>query len=204
MLVSFILGVAIMISEIGKVYSTKKVITFVLATLIFILAIAIVSYKTDPRWENFIETIPIAWDIDRDMLWLNQWQYGDESNLPLTPSGKPMDISEYSRSAWAHEGLRMLIAHPWGTEIARDTFQKLVLAKYGHVGMAHSHNSWIDFGLEVGIPGLLLWATFLFLLAQKGWRAWKTQKAARFGTSSFGHHVCCTRTIGFDFPRSRD
>jgi O-Antigen ligase len=172
MLLAFVLGAAMMISEVRKVYSPQKIITSVLATLIFVLAIAFVSYKIDPRWQNFIETVPIAWDIDRDLLWLN----GDGTNFPLTPSGKQVDISEYSRIAWAHEGWRMLMAHPWGMEIARDTFHKLELAKYGYAGMAHSHNSWIDFGLEVGIPGLLLWGWILLLLAQFGWRTWRTHK----------------------------
>jgi O-Antigen ligase len=173
MLLTFILVTAMMISEIRKVYSPKKIIAFVLSTLVFILAIAFVSYKIDPRWQNFIETVPIAWNIDHDLLWLN----GDDASVvPLTPSGKQVDISEYSRIAWAHEGWRMLMAHPWGMEIARDTFHKLELAKYGHAGMAHSHNSWIDFGLEVGIPGLLLWGWILLLLAQFGWRTWRTHK----------------------------
>lgn len=172
MLLAFVLGAAMMFSEIRKVYSRQKIIAFVLATLVFIFAFMLVSYKTDPRWQNFTETVPIAWDIDRDLLWLNS----DGSNLPLTQSGSPVEISAYNRIAWAHEGWRMLMAHPWGMEISRDTFYKLELAKYGHAGMAHSHNSWIDFGLEVGIPGLFLWASFLFLLAQKGWQTWKIQK----------------------------
>jgi hypothetical protein len=172
MSLTFVLVTAMMISEIRKIYSPKRIITFVLATLVLILSIALVSYKTDSRWQNFIETVPIAWDIDRDLLWLN----GDGTNFPLTPSEEQVDISEYSRIAWAHEGWRMLMAHPWGMEIARDTFHKLELAKYGHAGMAHSHNSWIDFGLEVGILGLLLWGWMLFLLAQFGWRTWRTHK----------------------------
>lgn len=172
MLLAVILGVAMTISEIRKVYSAKKIITFTLATLIFVLAMAVVSYKTDPRWQTFIETLPIAWDIDHDLLWLNG---NDASTAPFTPSGKQVDISEYNRIALAHEGWRMLMAHPWGMEIARDTFHKLELAKYGRAEMAHSHNSWIDFGLNVGIQGVLLWAVFLILLAQKGWRTWKNQ-----------------------------
>jgi hypothetical protein len=171
-LLTFILVTMVMIPEIRKIYSPKKIITFVLASLAFIFAIAFVSYKTDPRWQNFIETVPIAWDIDRDLLWLN----GDGENIQLTTNEEQVDISEYSRIAWAHEGWRMLMAHPWGMEIARDTFYKLELAKYGHAGMAHSHNSWIDFGLEVGIPGLLLWGLVLFLLAQCGWRTWRIHK----------------------------
>lgn len=173
MLLAFILGAAMMISEIRKVYSPQKIITFVLATLIFVLAIAFASYKTDPRWQNFIETIPIAWDIDRDLLWLNA---DDTNTAPLTPSGEQVDTSAYGRIAWAHEGWRMLMDHPWGTEIARDTFHKLEVAKYGHAGMSHSHNSWIDFGLEVGLPGLFLWGGVLLLLTQSGWQVWRTQK----------------------------
>jgi len=171
-LLTFILVTVMMISEIRKVYSPRKFIAFALASLVTIFAIAFVSYKTDPRWQNFIETASIAWDIDRDLLWLN----GDAGNIPSTPDGEEVDISEYSRIAWAHEGWRMLMAHPWGNEIARDTFHKLELAKYGHAGMAHSHNSWIDFGLEVGIPGLLLWGWILLLLAKFGWRSWRTHK----------------------------
>lgn len=171
-LLTFILVTVMMISEIRKAYSPKKFIAFVLASLVTTFAIAFVSYKTDPRWQNFIETVPIAWDIDRDLLWLN----GDAGNIPSTPDGEEVDISEYSRIAWAHEGWRMLMAHPWGNEITRDTFHKLELAKYGHAGMAHSHNSWIDFGLEVGIPGLLLWGWILLLQAKFGWRSWRIHK----------------------------
>jgi len=172
MLFAFVLSTTMMISKIRKVYSRKKVVTSILATLFLVVVVALVSYKTDPRWQGFIEAVPIAWDIDRDLLWLN----ADGTNLPLTPSGKRVDISEYYRIAWAHEGWRMLMDHPWGTEIARDAFHKLELKKYGHAEMSHSHNSWIDLGLEVGIPGLLLWAGVLWILAQSGWKAWCAHK----------------------------
>lgn len=172
MLLAFVLGAAMMISEIRKVYSLKKVISVVLATLLFVLAIALVSYKTDPRWQNFIETVPIAWDIDHDLRWLND----QELNLPLTPSGKPVEPSAYYRIAYAHEGWRMLMAHPWGMDISRGTFHKLELAKYGHAGMSHTENSWIDFGLEVGVQGLLLWASILLLMARFGWQVWHRHK----------------------------
>lgn len=173
MFMAFVLGAGLMISEIRKLYSQKKIIVFILATLMFIFLFAFVAYKTDPRWQNFSETVPIAWDIDHDLLWLNG---DDASTAPLTPSGKQVDISAYNRIALAHEGWRMLKAHPWGLEIARDTFHKLELAKYGHAEMAHSHNSWIDFGLEVGIPGLLLWGWILLILAGFGWKAWSVHK----------------------------
>ena len=172
MILAFILGAAMMFSEIRKIYSLQRIITFISTTLIFLFAFVLISYKTDPRWQNFAETVPIAWDIDHDLLWLSS----DYSNLPLTPSGDQVELSAYNRIAWAHEGWRMLIEHPWGTEISRYTFRNLELAKYGQAGMWHSHNSWIDFGLNVGFPGLFLWIAFFVLLIRNGWHAWQRQK----------------------------
>jgi hypothetical protein len=170
MFLTFVLGAGMMISEIRKVYSPQKIVTSVLATLIFVLAIALVSFKTDPRWKNFIETVPIAWDIDHDLTWLN----GDDD--PSTPKEKQAVISEYIRIAWAHEGLRLMMEHTWGTEISRHTFHNLVLEKYGHANIPQSENGWIDFGLNVGIPGLIVWSWFLLLLTQLGWQTWRIQK----------------------------
>jgi hypothetical protein len=167
MLLTLMLGAGMMIEEIRKVYSSKKIVTSAIAALIIVLAVAFVSYKTDPRWQNFIDTVHIAWDIDHDLRWLNN---DADPSIPIENS------SEYFRIAWAHEGLRMLIAHPWGTEISRHTFPKLEMEKYGHAKMPQSENSWIDFGLNVGIPGLILWSWFLLLLAQLGWQTWRIQK----------------------------
>lgn len=168
-MLAFVLASILMLAELRKVYTVRKILTIAMAALLFLSAFSYISIKSDYRWQNFIETIPVAWDIDRDKMWLHM----DKNYLPLTLSGQPVEISAYSRIAWAHEGWRMLIDHPWGTEISRDTFRKLVLEKYGTAGMAHSHNSWIDFGLNVGFLGLLLWAGFLFMMARMGWREWK-------------------------------
>lgn len=172
MLFVFILGAVMTIAEFRKIYSLRKIMSVVLATLALVLAIAVVAHKTDSRWQTFIETIPIAWDIDRDLRWLNV----DGIEVPTTPSGQKVDTSEYNRIAWAHEGWRMLVAHPWGTEISRDTFHKLEVQKYGQTELSHSHNGWIDLGLNVGVLGLILWGGFLWLLARFGWRAWQRHK----------------------------
>jgi O-antigen ligase len=176
LILAFVLASIIMLTELRKVYTARRIFTFSMVALVFLSAFLLIFIKSDSRWQNFIETIPVAWDIDRDTLWLKSdtlWLSKDRNLLPITSSGQPVELSAYSRIAWAHEGWRMLLDHPWGTEISRYSFQKLVLEKYGTAGMAHSHNSWIDFGLNVGFLGLLLWAGFLFMLARMGWREWK-------------------------------
>jgi len=163
----------VMVYEVHKSWPAKKVILLVLVALTVVVVALMVSYKFDPRWHTFLETIPLAWDIDRDLFWLRD----DGLNLPLTPSGQPVDTSQYYRIAWAHEGWRMLMEHPWGVEIARDAFQRLVLEKYGQAAMAHTHNSWLDMGLQVGIPGLLIWGWILGLKARYGWQVWRAHRS---------------------------
>jgi len=172
LLLSIILGAAVIIYEVNASWPAKRIITLACVVLAGVAGALMISYKIDPRWETFLETIPLAWDIDRDLLWLAS----DGVNLPLTQSGKLVDPSQYYRIAWAHEGWRMLMEHPWGVEIARDTFQRLVLEKYGQAGMSHTHNSWLDMGLQVGIIGLLIWGWILGLNARYGWRAWRIDR----------------------------
>lgn len=172
MMLTLILAAAMIISQVRQRYSSAKLFSFAAVILLLISTVTVTAYKADPRWQTFLETIPLAWNIDRDTIWL----HGDGSNLPLTASGQQVDGSQYYRIAWAHEGWRVLVAHPWGLEISRDTFHNIELQKYGIAGMAHSHNGWVDLGLNVGILGLMLWGGFLLLLARAGWSAWKIRK----------------------------
>lgn len=172
LLLVIILGGGVILYELGKIYTLKRIAAVFLMVITLIAGYVGIAFETDPRWHNFLETVPIAWNIDRDTLWLNY----DQQNMPLTPSGKVVEASAYYRIAWAHEAWRMLLAHPWGTEISRNTFHDLVLTKYGNAQMSHSHNGWLDFGLNFGFPGLLLWAAFFFLLARRGWRTWKKHR----------------------------
>lgn len=172
MMFAFVLGAVMMIAEFRRIYSWQKIYGSVWLTLTIVAGVAYAAYKIDPRWQGFIETIPIAWDIDNNVAWVS----ADGVGLPITPSGTPVDPSQYYRIAWFHEGCRMLLAHPWGLEISRDTFHQLELQKYGRAEMFHSHNGWIDLGLNVGVFGLLLWGGFLWLLAKTGWQSWQRYK----------------------------
>jgi hypothetical protein len=48
-----------------------------------------------------------------------------------------------------------------GTRVGRDAFRLAVQEKYGRGGMSHAHNGFLDLGVSLGIPGVLLWLAFL-------------------------------------------
>jgi O-antigen ligase len=141
------------------------------ACLAFTVAGIAVGLKADARWSGFLETAPVAWDTAHHPQWLKgERNYTD---LPNTALGKPVEPSAYYRIAYLKEGMALLVEHPLGTEIGRDTFEKLVRAKYGTAGMSHAHNGLIDLGLSTGFPGMALWLGVLGAFASLGWHAWR-------------------------------
>jgi O-antigen ligase/polysaccharide polymerase Wzy-like membrane protein len=144
------------------------------ACVAFTLAAAAIGLKADARWSGFLATVPVAWDTEHQRAWLEGER--NETNLPLTATGKPVEPSAYYRVAYLKEGTELLLEHPWGTEIGRDTFNRLIHAKYGTAGMSHAHNGLIDLGLSAGIPGMLLWLGVLGAFAAVGLRAWRSRQ----------------------------
>lgn len=127
----------------------------------------------DPRWQRFVQTVPVALDTETHQEWLDP----PGSPMPTTSDGRPAEESAYQRIAWAKVGAGMLLEHPFGLEISRNTFHDLVVERYGRGSMAHAHNSIIDFGLNVGFPGLALWFVFIGSLLVTGWRATQSHAA---------------------------
>jgi O-antigen ligase len=120
---------------------------------------SVMGLKHEPRWSNFLATAPVAWDTDRNPQWLKGEH--NETDLPSTAAGKPVEPSAYYRIAYMKEGLRLLAQHPWGTRVGRDAFRLAIRDKYGRGGMSHAHNGFLDVGVSLGIPGVLLWIAFL-------------------------------------------
>lgn len=153
-----VLGFVVIAGELRARTSRAAWATLVACGLIVFIG-AIVGLRADPRWSTFFATAPVAWDTDHNRQWLQGER--DESNLPPTASGKPVEPSAYFRLAFLHEGLRLIAEHPWGTRVGRDAFRLAIRDKYGRGGMSHAHNGFLDLGASLGLPGLALWIVFL-------------------------------------------
>lgn len=136
----------------------------IIATL---TAFTVISYRADPRWQAFAETVPIAWDIDRHSAWL------DVSRHPWPKLGSGLDVeySAYTRIAFIHGGLRLIAELPLGYGYGRNAFVHALRQQYPDARLGHAHSGWIDLGVGGGVPALLLWAAFLGSLMWRGWRA---------------------------------
>lgn len=127
-----------------------------------------VLYRSDARWQTLAETAPIAWDTKTYQAWRRVAPY------PELPNGQQVDASNYERLAWAKEGAILIAEHPLGTGYNRNAFGDGVDRKYemkGDYRGGHSHSGLVDFGIANGIPGLMLWLSFLGALFYTGWVA---------------------------------
>jgi O-antigen ligase len=129
------------------------------------LTIAIASVKPGTSWKQLVATIPLALATQEHKGWLDEKTHG----LPTLPDGSAVDVSAYVRIAWFAEGLRLSAEHPLGVGFGRNAFGHAVAAKYGTF-RGHSHSSFIDLLVGIGIPGVLLWLGFLISLLWLAWR----------------------------------
>lgn len=143
--------------------SLRKLISYGLILSLCLVFAAWTSWKTDVRWQTFTQTVPIAWDIDSNRFWLN----GEKYPRPVTPSGDLVDSSNYDRIAWIHAGTRLIASNPLGGGFSRHAFGRELARVFPEStpqqGM-HAHSGVIDFGIGVGIPGLVLWFAFVSTL----------------------------------------
>ena len=139
------------------------------------LALAILTgigtafWKTDARWQTFVETVPIALDTDTHKAWLSR----SIAPYPRLSNGNEVDPSNYERLAWIKEGLKLGWERPFGSGLNRSGFFDGLDRKYqmnGALRGGHSHSGIVDFFIANGVPGLLLWFAFLLSITVLGWK----------------------------------
>ena len=152
---------------LNKNKENKKRVYVVLGFLIVvILLLGMLSYNKDRRWYTLTETFSIAWDVDTYNHW---YTYSQDRELPKLSDGTEASHSNYMRIAWIRAGLDMIADQPIGYGYSENIFNLLIQNKYGYKG-SMSESGFIDLGLSVGVPGLLIWYAiniYLFYLSMK-------------------------------------
>ena len=124
------------------------------------------NFKSDPRWQTFLETAEVSWNTDASKAWLNS----DKYPFPTLSDGSGVEQSAYARITAIKEGGRLVLEHPFGIGFGRNAYGHGLEAKYGEPGLRHSHSGLLDMAIGTGFPGAALWVAFLGSLAWIGWR----------------------------------
>lgn len=150
-------------------FRTRNLVIVMVLGVVSIVGIGSVFWKSDARWQSFVETVPIALDTETNKAWISN----KISPYPRLSNGAEVDPSNYERLAWIKEGLKLGWENPLGTGLNRNAFfdgldRKLKMN--GTIRGGHSHSGVVDFFIANGLPGLLLWFAFLLSLTVLGWR----------------------------------
>lgn len=146
----------------------QKTLALCLGVAVMISGFALLTYKSDVRWQKFSQSVQKGLAIDEYAAWIKPAKYP----YPKMANGEQVDVSAYERSAWLKSGVGFAKAHPLGIGYDRGAYGRARFLAYGEdarEGMGdHSHSSVIDLAIGIGIPGVLLWLTFLCALVGVG------------------------------------
>lgn len=154
----------------GFRFAWYKVLCIGLLVLSAAVAIGVYTIRNDPRNHAFVESVEAGWNYSATKAWLRMEPY------PKMSTGEIVDASAYERVSWIHSGLDLIKARPLGYGFSRDAFS-LALTQTGHPNkVGHSHSGFIDLGLGLGIPGILLWLIFCGQLIRVGFQAFSHRR----------------------------
>ncbi|WP_293761716.1 O-antigen ligase family protein [uncultured Aquitalea sp.] len=157
----------------GFRFGWKRTLTIASLLLVGIVGVIAFAIHQDSRNKAFFESVDAGWHYQRTEAWLRI------APLPNMSNGQPVDGSAYERVAWIHSGLDLIRDNPLGYGFARNTFGLALQYKGYHPNtVAHSHSGFIDFGIGLGLIGVLLWAALCLVFIYRGFRAFRSRKDA--------------------------
>ncbi|WP_174874767.1 O-antigen ligase family protein [Vogesella oryzae] len=142
----------------------RKALLIVFVICAAVGAMAGYAFHKDTRNQVFAGSADMGWHYQTSKGWLRTEPY------PVMANGQGVDPSAYERTAWISRGLDLIRDNPLGYGYGRNAFTRALT----HLGienkLGHSHSGFIDLGVGLGVPGILLWLLFCLSLMFTGLR----------------------------------
>ena len=149
-----------------KRLGVKRIVAVALLVPLALGGLGAYAVKKDTRNQVLIGSLEAGWNYQNSTAWF------DYGTLPMLADGRQADDSAYKRLAWFHRGLNLMAERPIGFGYGRGAFGR-ALQHEGYVIriLSHSHSGFIDLGVGLGVPAILLWFAFCWALIVIGYRA---------------------------------
>lgn len=110
------------------------------------------SIQQNDSWRTFMSDARVATDTQT----YPQWKYNGAQAYPKNGLGSVVSATNYERLAWGKIGIKLIEQNPLGYGLVERSFGRLAKIKWPDSNLHQSHSGWIDLGLGIGAPGLLL------------------------------------------------
>jgi hypothetical protein len=141
-----------------------------------IIALLVIFIQYDAKYEGKLANLKndflISLHIDKNKTWSRS---NDVAGVPdpIDINGRTVNMSTYERTSWLIKGSQLLIEHPLGTGFSWSAFKYYMTKQYPGSTVEKTHSAWLDFALGVGLPGLILTWSAIFLILKKAFQQLK-------------------------------
>ncbi|SLM61354.1 MULTISPECIES: O-antigen ligase family protein [Dickeya] len=173
------IGMILGLLSIGFVFFIKNIkkanlikISIFLSLIIFsTITVGVFSYKEDPRWKGISGDMIVGWNAPSDSFCFIF--NSPERTVPERNDGTPVNHSNACRMAYIHQATTFILEHPLGMGTSKTAFLYRLQEKYHNprIDISHSHSGVLEYGLQYGIIGMLLWVIYNIVLMKKAYHA---------------------------------
>ncbi|MBU3621124.1 O-antigen ligase family protein [Polynucleobacter sp. CS-Odin-A6] len=149
---------AILFRSFSRHWAAKLVVVSVVLVIGSLFVVN--SIQRNESWRAFIADAKVAADTQT----YPQWKYNGAQGYPNNELGSMVSVTNYERLAWGKIGLKLIAQNPLGYGLVERSFGRLAKINWPDTNLHQSHSGWIDLGLGIGVPGLLLILGSLLLL----------------------------------------
>lgn len=167
----------ILVKEINR-SNMRKMLTGLSLLLIVVVSIAYSSWQTDPRWKTLVGDMQAGWNSPTNSFC---FEVGNEEALYRErKDGSILDESNTCRPAYMHQAIELIKDHPLGNGAGKDIYRQLLQKKFHneHITISQSHSGLLEFTLQYGVAGLVLWLSFNILIIRQAWRSYTRENDA--------------------------
>jgi O-Antigen ligase len=158
-------------------FKNKRQILFSTLLMGSIIAFLVIFILYDAKYEgklaNLKNDFVISLNIEKNKTWSRS---NDVAGVPdpIDINGRTVNLSTYERTSWLIKGSQLIIEHPLGTGFSWSAFKYYMTKQYPGSTVEKTHSAWLDFALGVGLPGLFLTWSTIFLILKKAFRQLKS------------------------------
>jgi len=157
-------------------FNNKRQILFSTLLMGSIIALLMIFIQYDTKYEgklaNLKNDFVISLNIEKNKTWSRS---NDVVGIPdpIDINGRTINLSTYERTSWLIKGSQLIIEHPLGTGFSWSAFKYYMTKQYPGSTVEKTHSAWLDFALGVGLPGLFLTWSAIFLILKKAFKQLK-------------------------------
>lgn len=142
-----------------------------------VVALLVIFIQYDAKYEGKLANLKndflISLNIEKNKTWSRS---NDVAGVPdpIDKNGRTVNLSTYERTSWLIKGSQLLTENPFGTGFSWSAFKYYMAKQYPGSTVEKTHSAWLDFALGVGLPGLFLTWSAVFLILKKAFRQLKS------------------------------